>query len=114
MKKIVKPKPQKEKSIDVLKKVAKRVEDAAIDINEMKRSLRFVNLGLGQVEHNTELMKVDMEKMRGEMGEKLIGLETRLNKRITKVADLITINLGDKLQNYERRIRKLERTQQTV
>lgn len=114
MKKITRQKPQDEQSIDILKRVARRVEDATIDIGEMKRSLRFVNLRLSAVESNTGIMKVDIEKMREEMSEKLVGLETRLNKRITRVADLITINLSDKLQNHEKRIKKLKHIQQTA
>lgn len=110
MKKTTKQKPQEETSIDILKKVAKRVEDATIDIGEMKRSLRFVNLRMSTVESDTGIIKVDVEKIR----EELAGTETRLNKRITRVADLITLNLGDKLQNHERRIKKIERIQQTA
>lgn len=107
MKKTVKQKPQDEQSIDILKRVAKRVEDATVDIGEMKRSLRLVNLRLSTVESNTGIMKVDVEKIR----EELVGAETRLNKRITRVADLITLNLGDKLQNHEKRIKKIEHIQ---
>lgn len=108
--KITKQKLQQEKSIDILKKVAKRVEDATIDIGEMKRSLRFVNLRLSEVESNTGIIKVDVEKIR----EELAGTETRLNKRITRVADLITLNLGDKLQSHEKRIKKIEQIQQAA
>ena len=110
MKKAIKQKPQEEQSIDILKRVAKRVEDATVDIGEMKRSLRFANLKLGDVERNTGIIKVDIEKIREELGE----TENRLNKRITKVADLITLNLGDKLQNHQKRIKKLEQIQQSA
>lgn len=39
-------------------------------------------------------------------------LENRLNKRITNVADLITISLTQKFESAERRIQKLEHIQQ--
>lgn len=64
----MKQKIKDDQSIDILKKVAKRVEEATVDIHEMKRDLKLVNLRLGQVEDNTEIMKVDMEKMGEEIG----------------------------------------------
>lgn len=117
MKKIVKQKSQDEQSIDILKRVAKRVEEATVDISSIKTDLKFVNLRLTGVEHNTEIMKVDMEKLKvdiGELGNKTDGVENRLDKRIEHVADLITIELGGKLQNHEKRIKKLEHIQQTA
>ena len=69
MKKIIKQKPQEEKSVDILKRVAKRVEEATVDISSMKHDLKFMNARLGIVEHNTEVMKVDMERMRNDVGE---------------------------------------------
>lgn len=62
MKKI-KSSPKTEESIDILKKLAKRVEEAVIDIHETKRDLKFMKLKLISVEHNTQIMKVDVEKM---------------------------------------------------
>ena len=41
-------------------------------------------------------------------------LGKRLNKRITDVADLITISLAQKFESAEKRIKKLEQFQQTV
>lgn len=114
MKKIAKQKPQDRQSIDILKRVARRVEDATVDIHSMKSDLKWVNLRLGQVEKNTEIMKVDIEKMRGDIDDKLVGLEIRLNKRIANVADLITIGLDDKLRNHEKRIKKIEHIQQAA
>lgn len=84
MKKIIKQQPQDEQSLDILKRVAKRVEEATVDIHEMKRDLKFVNLRLGQVERNTELMKVDMEKMRAEIGEIKTDM-TRVKKDIKEI-----------------------------
>ena len=121
MKQTIKQKPQDEQSIDILKRVAKRVEEATVDINDMRYDLKSVKLRLGNVEHNTEIMKVDIEKLKFDMenmkehlGDKIEGSETRLNKRIEHVADLITIKLGGKLQNHEKRIRKLEIAQQAT
>ena len=50
--------------------------------------------------------------LKSEIKNELQKLETRLNKRLTHVADLITIQLGDKIQNHEKRILKLENTNQ--
>ena len=110
-------KPKDEQTVDILKRVAKRVEEATIDISSIKTDIKFVKLRLSGVEHNTELMKVDIENMKvdtGELGNKIDGVENRLNKRIEHVADLITIELGGKLQNHEKRIRRLEHFQQTA
>ncbi len=67
MKKPAKQKPQEEKSIDILKKVAKRVEEATIDISDIKSDFKMVSLRLSNVEYNTKMMKVDIEKMRDEI-----------------------------------------------
>lgn len=64
MKKITKQKPQEEQSIDILKRLAKRVEEATVDIHDMRFDLKSIKLRLSQVESNTEIMKVDVEKMR--------------------------------------------------
>ncbi len=131
MKKTTKQKPQDEQSIDILKRVAKRVEEATVDISSIKTDLKFVKFRLSGVEHNTDLMQVDIEKMKNDMGDmkndigglkadggglpsKIEGAEERLNKRIEHVADLITIELGGKLQNHGKRIQKLEHAQQVV
>lgn len=68
MKKI-QQKPKDEQTISILKRVAKRVEEATIDISDMKSDLKMVNLRLSGVEHNTEIMKVDIEKMRTVLDE---------------------------------------------
>lgn len=117
MKKTIKQKPQDEQSIDILKRVAKRVEEATVDISDIKSDLKMVNLRLSGVEHNTQLMKVDIENMKGDMGElgnKIDGVENRLNRRIEHVADLITVEFGGKLQSHEKRIKKLEYAQQAA
>ncbi|OGH19891.1 MAG: hypothetical protein A3D74_04815 [Candidatus Levybacteria bacterium RIFCSPHIGHO2_02_FULL_37_13] len=62
-------KPKDEQTIDILKRVAKRVEEAAIDISDMKSDLKMVSIRLSNVEHNTKMMKVDMEKMRTVLDE---------------------------------------------
>ena len=75
MKKTYKQKLQEEQSVDILKRVAKRVEETTIDISDMKSDLKMVNLRLSGVEHNTEMMKVDMEKMRGDIVDLRGGLK---------------------------------------
>ncbi len=100
----MKQKIKEEQSIDILKRVAKRVEEATIDISDMKSDLKMVSIRLSRVEHNTEIMKVDIETMKVDLGEtrnELGEVEERLGKRITHVADLITISLGKKLQHIQ-------------
>ena len=50
--------------IDTLKRISSRVEEAAIDIHEMKRDLKYVDLKLRAVERNTEVTKIDVEKIK--------------------------------------------------
>lgn len=93
-----------EKVINILNRVAKRVEEATVDINDIKFDLKSMKLRLIGVEHNTSMIKVDVENSR----EDLKKTETRLNKRITKVGDLITITLAQKTEQLERRVVQLE------
>lgn len=67
MKKIIKQKPQDEQSIDILKRVAKRVEEATIDISDMKTDLKMLKFNLIRIEHDTGIMKADIERMRGKL-----------------------------------------------
>ena len=99
-----------EKTIDILKRVAKRVEEATVDIHSIKFDVKVMKLEMMDVKSNSAIMKVDIEKIREELGE----LGTRLDKRITNVADLITIEFGGKLQSHEKRIKKLEYIQQSA
>ncbi len=111
----MKQKIKEQQSLDILKKVAKRVEETTVDISSMKSDLKMVSLRLSGVEHNTEIMKVDVENLKGEINglrEETKGMEIRLSKRITNVADLITISLGKKLQKVKKRVTKVERVLQ--
>lgn len=98
--------PQEESILDILKRLAKRIEESVIDINDIKFDIKDVKHRLGLVEHNTEITKVDVEKLRDE----LKATENRLNTRITLVGDLITMELGKKIQNHGKRISRLETT----
>lgn len=134
----MKQKIKEEQSIDILKRVAKKVEEATIDIGNMKSDLKMVSLRLSGVEHNTEIMKVDMEGLKGEMGNikgamgdlkgemgglkgemgslkgEMKGMEVRLDKRISHVADLITISMDQKFRTIQKRVQKIERIQQSA
>jgi hypothetical protein len=109
MKKI-KQAPRDEKTIDILKRVAKRVEEATVDIRSIKFDVKTMKFDIMRVESNSAITKVDVEKLREELGE----LGTRLDKRITHVADLITISLAEKFGTVEKRMKKLEHPQQIV
>lgn len=110
MKKSIKQKPQDEQSLDILKRVAKRVEEATVDIHSIKYDIKAMKLDIGFMQSDFAIMKVDVEKTR----EELEGAEDRLGKRIAHVADLITISLGKKLQKVGKRITKVEKIQQTA
>jgi len=121
MKKIVKQKPQDELVLEVLKKLTKRIEEATVDIHSIKFDVKETKLDVGFMQSDFAIMKVDIEKLKSDMtgmetnlGDKLVGLESRLNERIGHVADLITVELGGKLRNHEKRIKKLEQVQQTA
>lgn len=117
MKKIIKQKPQKEQSIDILKRVAKRVEEATIDIHSIKYDIKAMKLDMGFMQSDFAIMKVDVEKMKSDVAEtknQLEEVENRLGKRISHVADLITISMGQKFKIVQKRIQKIERLQQAA
>lgn len=79
-----KPALENEKLSHVLTQLVKRIEEATVDIHEMKRDLKVVSLKLYSVESNTKIMKVDMEKMRGDIDD-LIGMNKEiLEKMVTQ------------------------------
>ena len=63
----MKQKPKDEQVIDILKRLAKRIEVATVDIHEIKTDLKMVKLRLQSLEHDTGIMKVDMEYMKGDI-----------------------------------------------
>jgi len=60
--------PQDKRSIDILKGVAKRVEEATVDIYSIKYDVKAMKLDMGFMQSDFAIMKVDMEKMRVEIG----------------------------------------------
>ena len=110
MKKIIKQKTKEEQSINILKQVARRVEGASVDIHSLKFDVKAMKLNMGFIQSDFAIMKVGVERMR----EELKGAEDRLGKRITHVADLITISMDQKMRRAEKRIRQIERIQQTA
>ncbi|MBF8250164.1 MAG: hypothetical protein HW400_765 [Candidatus Levybacteria bacterium] len=100
----MKQKIKDEQFIDILKKVAKRVEEATVDIHSIKFDIKAMKLDMGFMQSDIAIMKVDMEKTR----EELQTVKVELGKRITNVADLITISLDQKFGRIEKRIKKLE------
>jgi chromosome segregation ATPase len=84
MKKIIKQKPQNEQVLDVLKRLATRIEEATVDISSIKTDLKFVNLRFARVEHNTDIMKVDIEKMRQEIG----GIKNEMGEMKTEMTTM--------------------------
>lgn len=100
----MKQKMKDEQFIDILKQVAKRVEEATVDIHSIKFDLKAMKFDIIGLQSNSAIMKVDVEKMRDQLG----GAEDRLGKRIANVADLITISLHQKVGRIEKKIKKLE------
>lgn len=87
-----------EQALDILNRVAKRVEEATVDIHEMKRDLKFVNLRLQNVESNTKIMKIDIEKVREDIDD-LIGMSQEiLSKMVTQ----------EEVQSLSQRVSSLE------
>lgn len=103
-------KPQDEQILDVLKRLTKRIEESTVDIHSIKYDIKVMKLDVGFMQSDFAIMKVDVEKTREELG----GVEDRLGKRITHVADLTTIDLGEKLRIHEKRIKKLEHIQESA
>ena len=106
----VQQKPTDKQILDVLKKLTSRVEDATVDIHSIKFDVKAMKLDMMRLESNSSIMKVDIERIREEIEE----LEIRLGKRITNIADLITVSQAKNFKNVEKRIQKLEQFQQTV
>ena len=107
-------KAQEETATNILKQLAKRMEDATVDIHSIKGNVAGMYLVLDTVKMDVKLIKSDVEKLRDEnheIKEELKETESRLDKRIEHVADLITVELGGKLYNHEKRIAKLEQVQ---
>lgn len=59
-------------------------------------------------------IQVANEELKVELLNKLDGLEGRLSKRITNVADLITIYFGKKTKVLDKRVAHLEQMQQAA
>ncbi len=108
MKKILKQKSQDEQILEVLKRLTKRIEEVTVDIHSIKFDVKETKLDVGYIQSDLAIMKVDIEKIREELEE----AEERLGKRISNVADLMTISLGQKFGKIEKRIRKIEQVQQ--
>ena len=66
-KKPAKQKLQENQILNALDKITSRLEEATVDINDIKNDFKFVNLRLIKVEHNTEITKVDVEKMKKDL-----------------------------------------------
>ena len=107
MKKTIKQKPHEEQSIDILKRIAKRVEEATIDIHSMKSDLKFVDIRLSNVEHNTKMMKVDMEELRADiatMKKDIKEIKRDTNGLITTTAHILKkgVTLDEHSALYQR------------
>lgn len=103
-----KTKPQDSQVLEVLKRLTKRIEEATVDIHSIKFDVKATKLDVGFMQSDFAIMKVDVEETREELKE----VEERLGKRISHVADLITISLGQKIGKIEKQIQKIERAQQ--
>ena len=84
MRKIAPRKPQEEKVIDILKRLAKRMEEATVDIHSIKFGVKRMKLDMSNIESDSAIMKVDIEKMRDEMGE-IKGDVTTIKKDVKEI-----------------------------
>lgn len=95
MKKIV---SKDENIINILKQLTKRIEEATIDIHEMKRDMKFINLKLNSVDHNSGIIKVDVEKTREDVKDLINMISEILAKMVTQ----------KELQSLSQRVASLE------
>jgi len=58
------PNPKDEQIIDYLKRILKRVEEVTIDISTMKTDLRMLKFNLMRIEHDSGIIKADVERIR--------------------------------------------------
>lgn len=108
----VKTSSKNENLADILKQFTKRVEEATADIHGISGDVAGMRLSLNVLKIDVSVIKSDVEKLRDEVGEikdELKETENRLNTRITHVGDLITVELGKKIQAHAKRITHLER-----
>ncbi|MBI4084587.1 MAG: hypothetical protein HY431_01645 [Candidatus Levybacteria bacterium] len=95
---------EKDKKLtDVLNRLTRRIEEATVDIHEMKRDLKFVNLRLHTVEKNTEITKIDVEKIRQNVDDLIETSSEILSKMVTQ----------KEFDNLSRRVSSLEHTAKT-
>lgn len=87
-------------------------EKNAEDFNNLRFEIMTEAARIRQEIDSTTRAEIQVAK--NELQDVLKELEERLSKRLTHVADLITIQLGGKIQNHEKRIKKLERAIQTA
>lgn len=92
--------PQNENLVNVLKQLTKRIEEVTADIHDIRGDMAGIHLGVDVLKIDGKVIKSDLEKLRDELKE----TEYRLNKRITHVGDLITIQLGKKIKNIRKRV----------
>lgn len=98
--------PQNDNLVNILKLLTKRVEEGTADIHGIRGDIAGIHLGIDVLKMDVKVIKSDLEKLRDELNE----TEGRLNKRITLVGDLITVELGKKIQAHAKRITRLETT----
>ena len=102
---------KKEELTNILKLLTKRIEEATVDIHNIKGNVAGLSLTLDIVKMDTKIIKSDVEKLRSETEEikdDLKETESRLNKRITHVGDLITMNFYKKIVGLDKRVTRLE------
>jgi len=59
-----------EQIIDYLKRILKRAEEATIDISSIKTDLKMLKFNLMKIEHDSGIMKADVERLRENYEEK--------------------------------------------
>lgn len=98
--------------VSVLKTLTKRIEEATVDIHEMKSDLKIVNLRLDSIESDLGIVKsemvsitsdiktikVDMKNMRGDIDDLINLNEEMLSKMVTQ----------EELDKISRRVTVLE------
>lgn len=88
-----------ENAIGILKRLSRRVEEAVVDIHDIKRDVKLVKMRLDTVETNTEITKIDVENIKNNINDLIENSSEILAKMVTQ----------KEFENLSRRVTSVER-----
>lgn len=119
----MKQKPNDLQLTSVFKQLAKRVEEATVDIHSIKFDVKTMKLDMKSIKSDSAIMKVDIEKMRGESKIYKDEILEKLDEVIGELGvirdeNIIgagqTSQLREEVDNHEKRLKDLEKVPQTA